>query len=208
LFFHLGKSKNVKICYKSIRMTSSEFRFETIRLASQSTVKSAALRKCIESRGGQLARQCLYEVPGPTHCPQPLGIHSAIECLEMRFKGFGEQLLPVDDLFVAIENFVDIGADGAWYDRCVVAARYVIGETSFWYTELAVSSIDIRIPDEFVPTDLPDIQAPLGYSTTVGSRVHAKFPDYPGDDWARAVNSANPDRVAQICDALAQLKFH
>jgi hypothetical protein len=189
-------------------MTSSRSRFETVHLASQSGVKSAALRKFMETRSGQLARQCLYEAPGATHCAQPLGMQSAIECLELRFEGFIDQSRCVEDLFVAVENFVDVGTDGAYYDRCVVAARYVVSDTSFWYTELAVSSIQIRVPDEFAPTDLPDIQEPLGYSTTVGSRVHAKFPEHPSDDWARAVDSSNPDRSTQICDALAQLKFH
>jgi hypothetical protein len=171
---------------------------KTIYVLSKSAVKEAAVKRWLRlSRRNWM--QVFYIDSQPTDCPQPFGKHSAMQCLFKRLPPLGVD--EVDTMYVGIENFIAKDDDGRWRDKVAVAATYVTRNGLLLHTA-AVGQFDNIVPRRFEPRTLPDILKPLGYSETVGARIHAADADIAHDNWATAVSPANVDRVTQVVDAL------
>lgn len=170
--------------------------FKNIHLASMSQVKLAAVVKFFESHNVKQFS------PGETFCPQPVSYDNAIRCLNLRMSitGFNEELAFKKDLYLAIENYIEED-NRIWYDECAVMATYF--RNGYWNSVFVKSPVKYAVPVEFAPTGPPDL--PLGYSQTVGSKIHAAYPEIPEDDWSYKFH--DHDRVYQIVQALKRLNF-
>jgi hypothetical protein len=154
-----------------------------IHLASMSQVKLDAVVNFLKSHNIK------QFTPAETNCPQPVGYSNAIECLELRMSN---QELCKKDIYLAIENCIEED-NGNWHDYCVVMAKYFQND---WKTVVVRGPISFPVPPQFAPTGPCDL--PLGYSQTIGSKIHSLCPEIPEDNWMH-------DRVYQIIEALKKL---
>ena len=174
---------------------------KTVMLLSYSGVKIQALLRWLKTKGVLHVHTVVLREGAPTHCPQPVGQKSAIECLMKRLPDIK---LDRETLYLGIENFIDVDAQGRWTDYAAVCASFFSSDGLL----ISVSSVGIfgnYIPPKYAPTGEPDIDSPLGYQTTVGQRIHAARPRIPHDNWGASVAPLNVDRVTQIFDALRGL---
>jgi hypothetical protein len=174
-----------------------------IYVLSTSPVKQAAVERWLalcRRRRRRLA-EVTYLDAQPTGCPQPLGVHSATQCLVLRLPlRFTAE---IGAMYIGIENFIALDAVG-WADHVIVSATYVTREGALLMVD-SIGQFANVIPRRFAPSGEPDVVAPAGYKQTVGQRIHDSYPHVPHDNWATAVSAANVDRATQIVDALRSL---
>lgn len=170
---------------------------KTIYVLSKSAVKREAVERWLRVTQRETMRVFFIDSQ-PTECPQPLGRHSAMQCLFRRLPVLGEE---IDCMYVGIENFIACAGNGRWYDHVAVMATYVT-RNGLLLSIGGVGQFANVIPPAYVPRQGPDILLPLGYKETAGARIHAANPYIAHDNWATAVSPANVDRVFQIVDAL------
>lgn len=171
---------------------------ERIYVMSKSVVKQDAIVRWLRSTGRAGRMLVHYIDPAETGCPQPFGEHSAFQCLARRhpsLHGGGRAL------WIGIENYVRCTPHGVWHDCVAVSFTYVT-KTGLVLTVMTSGQFGNLVPREFAPVGGPDLRLPLGYSETVGARIHAAHADVPHDDWAKYASPLNVDRCTQIVDAL------
>lgn len=165
---------------------------------SKSKVKGDAVKRWLR-RSKRNWMQVTFIDSQATDCPQPLGQDSAMQCLFKRLPKF--KSIERNTMYVGIENYISQDADGRWRDKVAVSVTYVTNNGVLLHTA-TIGQFDNVVPRRFEPRTLPDVVAPLGYSVTVGARIHAAYPDIAHDDWATEASMANIDRGTQIVDAL------
>jgi len=184
--------------------------FSRIYVASQSTLKRDAVQAAIEANLASKDNvDCLFaekhavllastDIGCITNCPQPVGEISARYCADNRLCETMQRHGAIGDaLVVVVENYIHCDGPGfPWVDRCFVRLAYRGGS-------VCASSIqDIEIPEKYDPQGDPDIAAPLGYSQTIGERIHNDYSDVSAKDWFRAASSTNPSRTDVIVEVL------
>lgn len=168
---------------------------KNIIVLSKSPIKNEAVNRWLNVLGCDSIKVTCIDSE-QTGCPQPVGKQSATECLIKRLP----ESLSKGAMYIGIENFIEKGANGIWYDKVAVAI-YAVHNGSLLYN-IAVGQFNNIIPSQFVPKTNPDIAIPFGYSKTVGKCINDANPNIPHDNWATAVSPINIDRVTQIFDAL------
>lgn len=168
--------------------------FQTVHLASMSQVKLDAVVKFVKSDNVKQFK------PGETNCPQPVGYSNAIECLHLRMAVFDQDVASKKDIYLAIENYIDEHS-GTWHDYCAVMVKYF--RNGYWNTGSVKGPVGFPVPPQVAPTGPCDL--PLGYSQTIGSKIHSFCPEIPEDNWMGNVNGH--DRVYQIVEALNMLSI-
>lgn len=160
-------------------MTTPEFRFDTIHVASRSPLKRKAVELFLAEQP-KLARAVVcVEKTADTGCPQPVGFENAKVCLGRRMAAFNNEPNFRRDAYVAIENYIDKNLDCV--DRCAVAVSFV-DESGFWCTSVVDGQIHIPVPPEFVhEKDSPSND--LGMNETIGERIHAAHPEVSAENW-------------------------
>lgn len=171
-----------------------------VYVLSKSAVKRAAVRRWLQISGRHTVALHFVD-SAETGCPQPFGEHSAFQCLARRLPrlhGGGHAL------WVGIENYIYCAASGKWCDAVAVSFTYVTNN-GLVLTVMSSGQFGNLVPQEYEPASGPDIANPLGFSETVGKRVHARHRDIPHDNWGHRVHAAGIDRRTQIVDALRML---
>ena len=171
-----------------------------IYVLSKSPVKRDAVMRWLRLSGRK--KISVYFVnAADTGCPQPFGEHSAFQCLARRIPqlyGGGHTL------WVGIENYIYCAPSGDWCDAVAVSFTYVTA-SGLVLTVMTSGQFGNLIPSAFEPKGGPDINEPLGFSETVGRRIHAARRDVPHDNWGKQTHVVGIDRRTQIVDALRTL---